>query len=241
MKAGKSFSLTSIILFTILLLNSSCKKNGIKDIFQENGIHSVDTAANRPPVAFAGPDQMVQLPIDYIVLSGDYKTENNFDRVQWKKLSGPSCLIENQDTLLTKVSGLKAGTYQFELTVFDQTNMSGKDAVTVTVNPLPARITIGDHFVIYDSLTWIFPWYASLEAKNIYAYVQQNAQIQVFLQRGSSNDWIQIQSESYDANIPYEYFIESSHDGAGMYTYGSLYVFYYGKDTDDHARIRVEF
>src|ERR1700746_719104 len=145
MGTGKPFLLLGIVLFMILLVDSSCKKTGIKDISPGYGIHAADTPSNRPPVAFAGPDQIIQLPFDHVFLSGGYKAQNNFDRVQWQKLSGPSCLIENQDTLLTKVSGLKEGTYQFELTVFDKSNLYGKDKLTVTVNPVPVNITIGKH------------------------------------------------------------------------------------------------
>jgi hypothetical protein len=244
MKAGKPFPLPGIVIFMILLMAFfSCKKSGIIDITPGDPFDSAKTPSNSPMVAIAGPDQIAQLPLDYVFLNGSYGgTQNNFDRVQWQKLSGPSCLIENQNGLLTKVSGLKEGTYQFELTVFDKSNLPAKDWVTVTVNPVPVNVIINQHFVVFNSLEWIFPWYASIEAKNIHSYLPQNAPIQVFVQRSSSNNWIQVQPASNNSNNnTYEYFIETRPDGGGIYNYGSLYVFYYGFDTDDNPKIKVEF
>jgi hypothetical protein len=266
MKKFKKQLVSTGILFISLFLAFSCKKvdttgNGSAS-FQRPADTSnvppppnlqIDTSnkprdsvivtppQNTAPVVFAGVDQFVHLPVNYITLNGRFKTQDQFGIVVWKKISGPSCKIENPTALSTKVSGfLHEGFYYFELTVFDKRNLFAKDTMVVEVEP---DVIAGQNFVIYNSLNWTLPWYNTLEAPDIYSNIPPEVPIKVFVQRGSSNDWIPAPPVSNDPNNNniYEYFIETRPDGAGMYTMGSLYILYYGSDINDNPKVKIEF
>jgi hypothetical protein len=63
----------------------------------------------------------------------------------------------------------------------------------------------------------------------------------IFIRRDTNPDWIEVYPENYVANASYEYYIETRPDGAGIYTYGSLYIFYYGMDTNDTPDVKIVF
>ena len=98
--------------------------------------------ANRPPVANAGPDQSITLPINTVILDGSSSTDpdNIITAYAWSKISGPPSTINNAAAVQTQVIDLAAGTYQFELMVSDAGGLSAKDTVQVHVlamNPPP--------------------------------------------------------------------------------------------------------
>jgi hypothetical protein len=137
------------------------------------------------------------------------------------------------------VKVLQAGNYHFELTVYDKLNLYAKDTVAVSV--LPPGVTTTTNFLVFTYLTWIYPWYNALEVPSFYTYVQSGQAFKVFVQRGLSANWVEAKPVTANGTNQYEYFIETRPDGAGIYNFGSLYIFYYGPDTSDNPNIRVEF
>lgn len=201
--------------------------------------------SNTPPAAYAGTDQVVFLPANECKLVGSY-SGTGIQSVLWRKISGPSSFsIENPDLLTTKVQNLQKGIYIFELTVTNSSMLNGKDTVTVEVAEATSghNEVIGNNEVIFKHLTWIFPWYASVEIKNFWAHVPEGKPMKVFIQRSYETTWTEVPpiSSNSSNNISYEYFIETRPDGAGMYNYGSLYVFFYGDNTNDNPNIKVIF
>src|SRR5438874_6523338 len=70
---------------------------------------------NKPPISIAGPDQVITLPTDSVLLGGT--TSNDPDGTisewLWTKISGPASFnIVNTATTRTVVKNLVAGTYQ---------------------------------------------------------------------------------------------------------------------------------
>jgi len=223
-----------------VFLFSSCKKVA-EDNQQLN--NQQFNAPNLAPIAQAGTDISIVLPENEIFLNGGYyDAERNVKTIEWTKLSGPdSFSIENRNELNTRVSNLHEGVYQFELVVIDHLDEIGKDIVTITVKPA-STIEIQNGEVIYRNLNWTFPWYAALELENIYTYVPTGKTVKVFVKRDSQIDWEEVPLVSYAGTAtPFEYFIEDRPDGGGMYNYGSLYVFFYGNDTDDTPDVKVQF
>jgi len=234
MKTINHFLVASIALAVFFI--SSCKKT-----VEEN--QQLINVPNKAPDVQAGYDISIVLPSNEMFLDGSfYDPENNIKTIEWTKLSGPdSCVIENRNNLKTRVSGLREGVYEFELTVTDHLDAIGKDIVTVTVEK-GTTIETENNEVIYRNLHWVYPWYSSLELQNIYSYVPLGQAIKVFVKRDNSTDWEEIQLVSNTGlGGSYEYFIEERPDGAGIYTYGSLYVFYYGNDTEDTPDVKVQF
>ena len=94
--------------------------------------------ANQPPVAQAGADTTVQLPVDQLLLDGSGSTDpdDGIATYAWTQESGPSeATLVGQDSSVLTVSILDEGTYVFELQVTDQAGASTMDQVEVTVTP----------------------------------------------------------------------------------------------------------
>jgi WD40-like Beta Propeller Repeat/PKD domain len=97
---------------------------------------------NHPPVADAGHDTIIILPINTITVDGSQSNdpENNITTYQWAKISGPSAFtIANADAVQTQITNLIAGNYKFELKVTDAGGLFAKDTMQITVmSPPPA-------------------------------------------------------------------------------------------------------
>ncbi len=94
-------------------------------------------APNIPPVANAGLDQSLTLPTNSITLSGSGTDVDGYIvAYSWTKISGPaSGIITTPTNSISTVTGLAAGTYQFELRVTDNNGASANDIVQIIVNP----------------------------------------------------------------------------------------------------------
>lgn len=71
-------------------------------------------AANRPPVAHAGADQVISLPTAVASMDGSGSTDpdGNLESYRWTKISGPSSFHIDDDTKVRpKLSGLTAWRY----------------------------------------------------------------------------------------------------------------------------------
>ncbi|HMK24580.1 MAG TPA: PKD domain-containing protein [Chitinophagaceae bacterium] len=141
---------------SLLISNNSAAKTPVKNlvvgvylfelaIIDNDGFSARDTVqvmvkdpsqANRPPVANAGPDQIINPPSNSTILNGSNSTDpdNNISSYKWTKISGPSSFtLVNANVVQTQVSGLDLGVYQFELKVTDAGGLSSKDTMKVTV------------------------------------------------------------------------------------------------------------
>jgi hypothetical protein len=91
--------------------------------------------ANQPPVACAGADQVITLPVNTTTLDGSCSVDpdNNISTYTWAKIMGPSANIASANTAQTKVTNLTEGVYQFELKVTDAGGLFSKDTVQVRI------------------------------------------------------------------------------------------------------------
>nr|WP_294903984.1 kelch repeat-containing protein [uncultured Lacibacter sp.] len=109
----------------------------------------VDSAnvPNRPPVARAGQDQIITLPVSKATLDGSASTDpdNNIIGFAWRKIAGPSnSVFSDPVAVQTEASGLTNGVYQFELTVTDAEGLFSTDTMKVTVNISPNRSPVAE-------------------------------------------------------------------------------------------------
>ena len=107
---------------------------------------TVNAAANIPPVADAGSDQAITLPVNTVTLSGSGgDADGTIVSYGWTKVSGPSNYsILNPGSAVTDITGLVQGVYQFQIEVTDNNGAKGTDIVQVTVNAAPNQLPVAD-------------------------------------------------------------------------------------------------
>ncbi|HSF44551.1 MAG TPA: hypothetical protein VLA58_01030 [Chitinophagaceae bacterium] len=99
--------------------------------------NTVIVQTNKPPVADAGKDHNIILPVNSVELDGSASSDpdNNTLRFFWRKLSGPlRYTISNDNMAKPKLTDLVQGMYEFELKVSDSAGLHSKDTVLVAVN-----------------------------------------------------------------------------------------------------------
>ncbi len=130
MKQVLKFAVFALLTGVLIIL--SCKK----EYSCENCI-----GGNQPPIANAGPDQTILLPINNVTLDGSASRDRDgyITGYQWTKISGPSSFnIVNANAVQTQVTNLVQGIYQFELKVTDAGGLSAKDTMQVIANAIPS-------------------------------------------------------------------------------------------------------
>ena len=120
-------NITSLITLLLLLANTGCKK----ETSCEGCI-----ARNKPPIAVAGPDQTISLPLDSVLLDGSASDDPDGKIISWswKRISGPASVnIIKPAEIKTIVRQLEVGTYLFELSITDDGGLTDTDTVQVAV------------------------------------------------------------------------------------------------------------
>jgi hypothetical protein len=123
---------------------------------------------NQPPVANAGSDQTITLPISTVILNGSLSgdTDGIINTISWSKISGPNGgTITNASQLITIVNSLTEGVHSFELSITDNAGANDKDTVQITVNaasvcPPKPTITQVDHQLICNPGGMTYQWYS---------------------------------------------------------------------------------
>ncbi|KAL7980534.1 hypothetical protein Chor_001688 [Crotalus horridus] len=100
---------------------------------------------NKPPRADAGPDKELTLPVDSTTLDGSKSSDDQkIVSFLWEKTQGPDGVkLENANSSIATVSGLKVGTYKFTLTVKDERNLQGQK-----INQPPVAKIVGNSLTV---------------------------------------------------------------------------------------------
>ena len=120
---------STLVLFVYMLFFISCKK--------EYSCEGCADKNNKPPIAIAGPDLVITLPTDSVLLDGSSSSDRDgiISSYLWTKISGPvSFNINKPSDSITKVKSLIVGIYQFELKVTDNGGLFAKDTMRVIVD-----------------------------------------------------------------------------------------------------------
>jgi len=122
-------------------------------VTDNNGSSATDTVQvtviayqNMPPVANAGSDLSITLPVNSVTLNGTGSDpDGNITAYTWVKIAGPSqYTINSASSASTGVTNLTAGVYLFELTVTDNSGATDKDTVQVVVNAYVNLLPVAD-------------------------------------------------------------------------------------------------
>src|SRR6185503_20053515 len=97
---------------------------------------TVNPIVNLPPIANAGSDITLTLPVNSTTLLGSgTDADGTITGYAWTRVSGPTTYtLGSANASTTTLTNLVQGTYVFRLTVTDNGGASGTDNVTVTVN-----------------------------------------------------------------------------------------------------------
>ncbi len=117
------------------------------EVKDNDGAGSLDTvqiivkpAPNKAPIANAGADQTITLPLNSVNLSAAASTDSDgtITAYAWTKISGPAAgTFSAANSSGTSFSSLIEGTYSIQLKVTDNNGESHLDTVTITVKPEP--------------------------------------------------------------------------------------------------------
>ena len=101
------------------------------------------TSNRKPPMVNAGADQTITLPVDSVLVTGSVKDSGSkVVAYLWSEVSGPNVpVIADEGSISTKIHGLTAGTYIFQLMATDTFGLTGVDTMQIVVNP-PTTITL---------------------------------------------------------------------------------------------------
>jgi hypothetical protein len=176
MKAFITTRLTAIG-FTLLLL-VSCKK--------ENS--TIVKALPRNPVAKAGADTTIVLPVNSIQLSakGSYDPDGSIVSYRWRRINIPDLgvegTIENELNPEAKAVDLVPDVYTFVLTVIDNTGLSASDTIVVRVEPIVPDQTS----YVVTQVAWSDS--CIIKVKNINSFIPPNASFRVYLRSTYQNN-----------------------------------------------------
>lgn len=243
-------TLRIFIFGAAILINNGCTKDDtLYEAPPTNTIptNTIPTTQDIQLNVFAGEDIQIILSSDsrFLILSGYYYARGvqgeiinlNNVKIQWKKKSGPSSYkFEYPNSIKTKVSDLEKGIYEFELTVTTDNGLTVKDTVRFTVG----SISDNPKEIIFENKIWLPIWYFNIAIKDFNLLIPQH-NFRVYIQRDNNPQWEEVKHYSENLTPKYDYFIETRPEGAGMYNYGSLYIFYYGTDTNDTPSVKIVF
>lgn len=135
----KNLKYTSLVIVVIIGVFTNIKQ--VQATWNYSTIYSIPyniVATNLPPVANAGIDRSITLPINSVTipLGGATATDpdGTITSMVWTKVSGPATFsIANGSSLTPIFSGLVQGSYKFSLTVTDNNGLTGQDDMIITV------------------------------------------------------------------------------------------------------------
>ncbi len=122
-------------LFELLGTDGPITDIEIDDVCLLNGGEAIHDIGGGSPLADAGPDQVVILPTNSVVLPGSGEdSDGTITGYAWTQVSGPSTAsLSGETTPTLTASGLVQGIYVLRLTVTDNDGLTGSDTVQVTV------------------------------------------------------------------------------------------------------------
>jgi hypothetical protein len=93
-----------------------------------------NSSVNRLPYVNAGLDRKILLRSKPLTLIGDYfDTDGSIASVKWTQTSGAALTMSGTTGKFLKLSGLKAGTFEYQLTITDNKGGVSSDRVSVNI------------------------------------------------------------------------------------------------------------
>ncbi|XP_071803921.1 dyslexia-associated protein KIAA0319-like protein isoform X3 [Asterias amurensis] len=97
---------------------------------------TVKEETDNPPVAKAGKDVIIKLPVNSAILYGNSSFDDHPDVTYvWSKERGPAADMSGSSSAILHLDNLEEGTYVFRLTLKDSKDQTDLDEATVIVKP----------------------------------------------------------------------------------------------------------
>ncbi|MBL7872740.1 MAG: tandem-95 repeat protein [Cyclobacteriaceae bacterium] len=151
------------------------------------------TVTNLPPSVDAGPDQLIQLPVNSIQISAIASDPDGIiASYKWTQSSGKAVTISPDNTNVLALTNLVPGTYSFIITVKDGDNLPASDEVTIVVREQDPIVKAFNMFSPdgrgeVKTETWHIVNADLITDCDVTVYNRQG--IRVFESRGYSTEW----------------------------------------------------
>ncbi|HEV3250892.1 MAG TPA: T9SS type A sorting domain-containing protein, partial [Puia sp.] len=127
--------------------------------FTANSLTHVFVKASLPPIAKAGGNQVITLPVSSLTLSGTATAgSSTIVSTTWSQTSGPGTAILNTPgSLTTLISNLIQGVYVFRFTIIDSLGNNSFDSAIVTVNaqtPSTINVRLYAGLIPFSNIGW---------------------------------------------------------------------------------------
>lgn len=167
-----SFSWTKLSGSTVTMSDTAAATLGLSGLSAEvyvfaltvtdnNGSAAQDNVTvivNGPPVADAGADQLITLPVNFLSIMGaGTDADGTITSFAWTHLTGDTVTLSGASTPTLSVSGMTSGTYAFRLTVTDNYGASSFDDVVIVVNAPPQVNAGSDHLLMLPATSVVLP------------------------------------------------------------------------------------
>lgn len=234
----KKENFLQLLLFFAPFLFVACEKDNGNDSVVPITPPAPISLPNNAPVARAGNDSILYMPLDFYTLDASTSSDADGDLLsfKWRLIEGPPLNLNDAQLATSKVfltNKLIIGTYLFELTVTDVHKLSSKDTVKVVCVEPPC--TSANKEVIIRDISWNVWWDNSLIIEKVHSYLPPNSYMKKFyIKRDNSNSWITvIKFQSDPANIGKvpEWYYEN----------GTLSIYLGTDTTPDTPDIKIEY
>lgn len=236
-----------LLLFISPIVFNSCTKKDIQIV--SPGRYSPPPPHNNGyPIANAGSDMVISLPQSQFLLNGvgSYDPNGRITTYLWEQVSGPSFYqysIHAKNAASTTAAVHVAGTYQFQLTVVDNSGLSAKDTVQIVVEDFITPPQIRGQEVTFNNLEWqeqqddydpniFYVWISTFARPDL--FLNTYMKVEVWLQSSPTASWIKLKP----------WFENNSHDEFTYSMHGYLHVDMWPPDrrlVGQKASIRVKF
>jgi predicted peptidase len=132
---------TNTLKLSSLVAGTYVFRLSVKDNKGAVDTDDVTVIVNKAPVAQAGSDRTVSLPLSSLALAGSgTDADGTIASYLWSKYSGPTLKMTNTTSATVTLSSLVQGTYVIKLQVKDNRGTSGYDYVRIVVNGTTASV-----------------------------------------------------------------------------------------------------
>jgi hypothetical protein len=108
--------------------------------FDEADITIFPGSVNQAPIANAGSNQTIVLPISTTTLNGSgFDTDGSIASYSWTQILGPSTTLTNINSPSLLIENLTQGIFQFQLTVTDDKLATGSGVAQIVVVPIGSQ------------------------------------------------------------------------------------------------------